>query len=77
MQALYQDLRFDSVATADGLLPAFSSRGETYSALLSYQANWQTRYFIGIRRTTIGDSVQDPSDTEVFAKFSYVLSKWK
>lgn len=78
-QALYQDSRFESVAAANGMLPASSSRDKILSALLSYQANWQTRYFVGVRRNRSASQgpATDSNDTEVFAKFSYVLSQWK
>lgn len=74
IQAAYQHSRFDSAATDDGSSAAFLSRDEILTALLSYQANWQTRYFVGVRRNTFGDS--GPDDTQLFAKFSYVLPKW-
>lgn len=71
LQALHQNSSFSANQQPDGR--DLGSRETTTSALLSYQANWQTRYYIGFRRTatTISDST---GDSEVFAKVSYVLS---
>jgi hypothetical protein len=74
-QMLHQESRLvDGIAEADAGT-ASSVRGQTFSALLSYQANWQTRYFIGVRHSSGVDALQGDSDTEIFAKFSYVLAR--
>jgi hypothetical protein len=63
-QALFQHSTFQS---ADS--PAeFSSR--LFSFLVSYQTNWQTRYYIGFHRSS-----PDPTQSEVFAKLSYVFAR--
>lgn len=62
-QGLYQDVR---LTTADDVgATASTVNTRRTSLLLSYQGNWQTRYFAGIRDTVTG--------REVFGKVSYVF----
>ena len=61
-QALYQSSSFTS--------PEQRSVNKLSSLLVSYQTNWQTRYYFGFRRSENGES-----QSEIFAKLSYVLGK--
>jgi hypothetical protein len=71
-QVLYQDSEFS--APPAPAQQALALDNMSLSALLSYQANWQTRFFIGARHST-ADLGTRTSDSAVFAKFSYVLSR--
>ncbi len=47
------------------------------SLLVSYQSNWQTRFFVGVRHGVEQAGVSSPTDstqTEAFAKLTYALS---
>jgi hypothetical protein len=44
-----------------------SSRTQRFSLLLSYEANWQTRYYVGLRSGDEGH--------EIFGKISYAFSR--
>jgi hypothetical protein len=57
--------QMSSLSTADA-----TTRRELTSLLVSYQTNWQTRYFIGFRQV---DGLE--RDRELFAKISYVFSR--
>lgn len=74
LQLLYQDSKI-TIRTLDSTDGQRHTRAELASALLSYQANWQTRYFIGIRVSSLdnGTEAASTSDTAVFAKVSYAL----
>ena len=73
LRGLYQNSHFD-LATSTGS-PALSTQSETFSALLSYEANWQTRCFVGLRRTKSDQTLPGSSGTEVFAKVSYLFAR--
>lgn len=73
-QVLYQDSRFSSRAAVAGQAD-LASKSRTVSGLLSYQTNWQTRFFIGARYSS-SDFGTQTSNTEVFAKIAYVLPRW-
>jgi hypothetical protein len=61
-QAIHQSSRL----TSDDVLDT----SELSSLLLSYQRNWQTRYFVGFRQS---DGLT--REREIFAKLSYVFSR--
>ncbi len=73
-QVLYQDSRFSSRAPVAGQAD-LASQNTIVSGLLSYQTNWQTRFFIGARYSS-NDFGARTSNTEVFAKIAYVLPQW-
>lgn len=73
-QLLYQDAKLSAPQPPPISGPNTTVESTTVSMLLSYQTNWQTRFFVGLRHSAT-DVGSPSSDTEVFAKVSYVLSK--
>jgi hypothetical protein len=68
LYALAQYQRFhlrEAAASTDGVDE--ESSAHLASFLVSYQANWQTRYFIGLRDSAAG--------AEIFAKLSYAFTR--
>jgi hypothetical protein len=77
VQAAHQSARLKRRAPDDALSAELRSTNELSTALLSYQTNWQTRYFIGFRRSSSRvdqATVQERNGTEVFVKFAHVFS---
>jgi len=76
-QALYQSSTFTAARsplplTPDDPIPIVGLRSDNKlsSLLVSYQTNWQTRYYFGFRHSENSESA-----SEVFAKLSYAFEK--
>jgi hypothetical protein len=76
LEALYQSSKSLAAAASTPPLTEPQSRSTLTSLLLSYQTNWQTRYYLGMRRGTSqlqGTSSLQSNQTEIFAKLSYAF----
>ena len=72
-QVLHQSSRLSIPSTVVGA-GALEQNTRLSSLLLSYQANWQTRYFVGVQRRAGGDTETAARDPiQVFAKLAYLL----
>jgi hypothetical protein len=78
LRLMHQDVAFDAMPPFAGLETRVRARSRLSSLLLSYQTNWQTRYYVGV---TTGLDESDNSilhrsnQTQVFAKVSYAFSR--
>jgi hypothetical protein len=77
LRMTHQRATFDAVPAVAGLESAMRMRSNSSSLLLSYQANWQTRYYVGVFAGSIesnGPSNQNVQRNQIFAKISYAFS---
>jgi hypothetical protein len=77
LRATHQEAAFDAIPPFAGLESELRARSRLSSLLLSYQSNWQTRYYVG------GLAASDDSNgsvrarskqNQIFAKISYAFS---
>jgi hypothetical protein len=77
LRAIYQVGAFDAAPPFAGMAAASRTVSNASSLLLSYQTNWQTRYYVGASWTS-SDSEPVPSlpdaRDQIFAKISYAFS---
>jgi hypothetical protein len=77
LRVMHQRTLFDAAPPFANLESPVRLRNEVSSVLLSYQSNWQTRYYVGAV-TGSGDSGaagEQSKQTQVFAKLSYAFSR--
>ncbi len=78
LEALYQKSRFRRPPQSDPLSLETRSTGTLSSFLLSYQTNWQTRFYAGVRHGASRLQGTEPArgnQTEIFAKLTYAFVK--
>lgn len=77
VQLIHQESEITRSSQTDSQ-PIGSRRKSRFSSLLlSYQTNWQTRFFVGVRHGVEqvgGSSPTESTQTEAFAKLTYALS---
>lgn len=77
LRATHQEAAFDAVPPFAGLETEVRARSRLSSLLLSYQTNWQTRYYVGALAASddSNGSVRAKSkENQIFAKISYAFS---
>ena len=77
LRATHQEAAFDAVPPFAGLESEVRARSRLSSLLLSYQTNWQTRYYVGALAASddSNGSVRARSkQNQIFAKISYAFS---
>jgi hypothetical protein len=77
LRVTHQEASFDATPPFAGLESAVHARSRLSSVLLSYQSNWQTRYYVGVYAGSDednGPSHQESRQKQIFAKISYAFS---
>jgi hypothetical protein len=77
LRITHQEAAFDAAPPFAGLESAVHARSRLSSLLLSYQTNWQTRYYIGALTgsdESDGPIRQDSRHNQIFGKISYAFS---
>ena len=77
LRITHQEAAFDAAPPFAGFESDVHMRGRLSSLLLSYQTNWQTRYYVGASAgwdESDGPMRQDLRRTQIFAKISYAFS---
>jgi hypothetical protein len=78
LRVIHQRADFDAVPPFAGLEFPARSTSRVSSVLLSYQANWQTRCYVGTLMSSDRSGGHEPSRSEqmqIFAKISYAFSR--
>lgn len=77
LRITHQEASFDATPPFAGLESSVHARSRLSSVLLSYQSNWQTRYYVGVftgSDESNGPIHQDSRQNQIFAKISYAFS---
>ncbi len=76
LRVMHQRTSFDAAPPFANLEAPVHVTSRVASVLLSYQTNWQTRYYVGAVISS-GDSraVEESKQTQIFAKLSYAFAK--
>jgi hypothetical protein len=77
LRITHQQAAFDAAPPFAGLESVVHARSGLSSLLLSYQSNWQTRYYFGAStglNESVGPIRQDARHSQIFAKISYAFS---
>jgi hypothetical protein len=77
LRATHQESAFDAVPPFAGIESAVRTKNRLSSVLLSYQTNWQTRYYVGALMgsdESDGPIRQKSKHTQIFGKISYAFS---
>ncbi|HKS57299.1 MAG TPA: DUF5916 domain-containing protein [Steroidobacteraceae bacterium] len=77
LRVTHQQASFDAAPPFGGLQSDVHARSRLSSVLLSYQSNWQTRYYVGVLTgsdESSGPIHPDSRHNQIFAKISYAFS---